>query len=123
MEWHGKWLVWTSFNLEVVTHLEDPGKKIRVFLYNTTRDRVELAITSDQLLKNQDLWEGMKVNTREFLNYMNSMSCTEVQQFLVMNEVNRALQLFEAWKNQLFVDSRFSLTRRSSLQVACHAGI
>ena len=123
MEWHGKWLVWTSFNLEVVTHLEDPGKKIRVFLYNTTRDRVELAITSDQLLKNQDLWEGMKVNTREFLNYMNSMSCTEVQQFLVRNEVNRALQLFEAWKNQLFVDSRFSLTRRSSLQVACHAGI
>ena len=123
MEWHGKWLVRTSFNLEVVTHLEDPGKKIRVFLYNTTRDRVELAITSDQLLKNQDLWEGMKVNTREFLNYMNSMSCTEVQQFLVMNEVNRALQLFEAWKNQLFVDSRFSLTRRSSLQVACHAGI
>ena len=123
MEWHGKWLVWTSFSLEVVTHLEDPGKKIRVFLYNTTRDRVELAITSDQLLKNQDLWEGMKVNTREFLNYMNSMSCTEVQQFLVMNEVNRALQLFEAWKNQLFVDSRFSLTRRSSLQVACHAGI
>ena len=62
MEWHGKWLVWTSFNLEVVIHLEDPGKKIRVFLYNTTRDRVELAITSDQLLKNQDLWEGMKVN-------------------------------------------------------------
>ena len=52
------------------SHLEDPGKKIRVFLYNTTRDRVELAITSDQLLKNQDLWEGMKVNTREFLNYV-----------------------------------------------------
>ena len=59
--------MWTSFNLEVVTHLEDPGKKIRVFLYNTTRDRVELAITSDQLLKNQDLWEGMEVNTRELL--------------------------------------------------------
>ena len=39
--------------LPELTHLEDPGKKIRVFLHNTTRDRVELAITSDQLLKTE----------------------------------------------------------------------